>query len=99
MIRRIMSIIVDGEREVLAQRGEGVGDLTGTLAVIGEVRGDVGEDDEPPGSSGVSGDGVYLRRSSAAAHGQLGSNWAAMVGNVEQREVEEVQRGEGKLEV
>ena len=84
-----MCIVVDGEMGLLARRGEGVGELTGAPAVGGEVRGDVGEDGEPPGSSGVSGGGVYLRRASAAEHGQRGCNWWPPVGNVEQRGGEE----------
>jgi hypothetical protein len=58
-----------------------VGELDGAPAVTGEVRSSVVDDDEAPGSSGVSWGGVFLRRSSATERGSelaIGAIWWAM---------------------
>ncbi len=68
-IQRIRCIVVDGEMRAYWRHGQGVGELTGVPAMVGEVRRDVVVDGGSSGTSGVSGDGVNLRRASAAAHG------------------------------
>jgi hypothetical protein len=53
---------VSGERGNSPRRRQGVGELVGAPAVEGEVHGNVVDDGEAEGSSGVSNGGLLLRR-------------------------------------
>jgi hypothetical protein len=59
-MRWLALVVVDGETRVYWRRREGVGELTGALAIVGEVRCDVVEDGGSPGTGGVAGGGANL---------------------------------------
>jgi hypothetical protein len=61
-IGRLWIVVVVDARATLARRRQGVGAVVGAPAVDGEVRSDVVEDGDPPGGSGVSGEGSNRRR-------------------------------------
>jgi hypothetical protein len=60
VIQRLTLVVIDGETRAYWRRREGVGELTGDPAIIGEVRSDVVEDDGSPGTGGVAGGGANL---------------------------------------